>query len=246
MHVLTICALTGALTAAASAAELYIETWDAGTMEGWIVDGSTATADYQPSGGNPDGWVLLANTSSDLIEFISSRDELTGDLAAAGIHRLTVDTRAIGSPEVVVTAKFMTVGDVGLVSGWRCDIVGGLDASWRTNALSFDPTWTDAEAEAHGWFDMPFTAASFSDTMSNVTKAGVQLYGAGVTEVGIDNFGYQHCDADLNGDGAVNVSDLLVLLAGWGQSGLPGDLNNDGTIDVADLLQLLGAWGPCT
>ena len=50
---------------------------------------------------------------------------------------------------------------------------------------------------------------------------------------------------DLNCDGAVNVTDLLLLLAQWGQDRTEGDLNCDGDVGVADLLDLLGAWGPC-
>ena len=63
---------------------------------------------------------------------------------------------------------------------------------------------------------------------------------------------------DLNGDGIVNVSDLLKLLAAggtiahdeapltidgllhvWGQSNAAYDLNGDGIVNVSDLLQLL-------
>ena len=50
---------------------------------------------------------------------------------------------------------------------------------------------------------------------------------------------------DLNGDGAVDVSDLLVLLAGWGgcPTACPADLDGNGTVDVSDLLILLANWG---
>ena len=47
---------------------------------------------------------------------------------------------------------------------------------------------------------------------------------------------------DLNSDGAVNVSDLLLLLAAFGTSDA-GDSNADGVTDVADLLALLAAFG---
>ena len=47
---------------------------------------------------------------------------------------------------------------------------------------------------------------------------------------------------DLNADGAVNVSDLLMLLAAYG-TGADGDTNGDGNTDVADLLALLAAYG---
>lgn len=49
---------------------------------------------------------------------------------------------------------------------------------------------------------------------------------------------------DLDGDGAVTVSDLLILLADWGPCvDCPADLDGNGTVDVADLLTLLAAWG---
>jgi hypothetical protein len=53
------------------------------------------------------------------------------------------------------------------------------------------------------------------------------------------------CPADLDGNGVVNVSDLLALLGAWGQSGVPADLDGSGAVDVADLLMLLAAWGDC-
>lgn len=49
---------------------------------------------------------------------------------------------------------------------------------------------------------------------------------------------------DLNGDGSVDVLDLLALLAAWGAcEDCPADLNEDGLVDVLDMLMLLNAWG---
>jgi hypothetical protein len=48
---------------------------------------------------------------------------------------------------------------------------------------------------------------------------------------------------DINGDGEVNVEDLLLLLAAWGPcEGCPEDINGDGVVNVEDLLMLLGNW----
>ena len=48
---------------------------------------------------------------------------------------------------------------------------------------------------------------------------------------------------DVNGDGVVNVEDLLLLLAAWGPcEGCPEDINGDGVVNVEDLLTLLGNW----
>jgi len=56
-------------------------------------------------------------------------------------------------------------------------------------------------------------------------------------------------------DGAVNVFDLLTLLANWSDDvkvGSPGDITDDGTnnqpdgvVNVFDLLELLAQWGSC-
>lgn len=51
------------------------------------------------------------------------------------------------------------------------------------------------------------------------------------------------CPTDVDGDGNVNVADLLIVLGAWGTPG--GDITGDGTTNVADLLAVLGAWGPC-
>jgi formylglycine-generating enzyme required for sulfatase activity len=57
------------------------------------------------------------------------------------------------------------------------------------------------------------------------------------------------CDADANGDGVVNGSDLTVVLSGWGSctsgAACAGDINDDGSVDGTDLTALLAAWGPC-
>lgn len=54
------------------------------------------------------------------------------------------------------------------------------------------------------------------------------------------------CPGDINGDGVVNVADLLLVLGAWGPNpGHPADFNGDGVVGVIDLLVLLGAWGPC-
>ncbi|MBC8309037.1 MAG: agmatine deiminase family protein [Phycisphaerales bacterium] len=49
---------------------------------------------------------------------------------------------------------------------------------------------------------------------------------------------------DVNGDGLVNVSDLLAVIDAWGDCDFscPEDLNGDGMVDVVDLLAVIGAW----
>jgi hypothetical protein len=65
--------------------------------------------------------------------------------------------------------------------------------------------------------------------------------------VGWTDWTYWSCPADFNGDGAVDVTDLLVILGQWGLSAdCVTDLNGDGEISINDFLVLLGTWGNCT
>jgi hypothetical protein len=48
---------------------------------------------------------------------------------------------------------------------------------------------------------------------------------------------------DLDGDGAVGIGDLLILLAAWGPcDGCPADLDGNGAVGIVDLLLLLASW----
>jgi hypothetical protein len=54
------------------------------------------------------------------------------------------------------------------------------------------------------------------------------------------------CPGDVDGDGIVSVTDLLIILAAWGpNAGHPADLDFDGVVGVNDLLIVLGSWGAC-
>lgn len=52
------------------------------------------------------------------------------------------------------------------------------------------------------------------------------------------------CAADLNGDRAVDGTDLGMLLSGWDGVGA-ADLDADGIVSGNDLGLLLGSWGTC-
>jgi polyhydroxybutyrate depolymerase len=53
------------------------------------------------------------------------------------------------------------------------------------------------------------------------------------------------CEADVDSDQQVNVSDLLFVINEWGSSGSTADINGDGTVNIQDLLMVINSWGPC-
>ena len=53
------------------------------------------------------------------------------------------------------------------------------------------------------------------------------------------------CPADFDGNGEVGFSDLLAVIAAWGNKGGPEDLDGSGFVDFGDILVVLAAWGAC-
>ncbi len=51
--------------------------------------------------------------------------------------------------------------------------------------------------------------------------------------------------ADLNGDGVVNIQDLTLVAAQFGETGedIPADVNSDGVVDIKDLVLVAAAFG---
>lgn len=54
------------------------------------------------------------------------------------------------------------------------------------------------------------------------------------------------CEGDTNGDGVVNVVDLLGVVGNWGDcDGCEFDIDGNGVVDVTDVLLIVGNWGDC-
>ena len=77
--------------------------------------------------------------------------------------------------------------------------------------------------------------------------AGGTIQGLGPT-VRVDRFVPRSIPGDANGDGVVDLRDLLLILANWGPcdppppAECPGDVDENGTVDTADILLVLANW----
>ncbi len=61
-----------------------------------------------------------------------------------------------------------------------------------------------------------------------------------------DSCGTDPCATDVTGDSMTDVSDLLAIIAAWGQcKACDEDVTDDGLVNVSDLLAIIAAWGPC-
>ncbi len=122
---------------------------------------------------------------------------------------------------------------------------GTFDLSWNTvdggggksTGGAFDVTGTIGQPDASA---VPMTGGAFSLTGG---------FWPGASPVIIPT-----CPADIapqpNGDGLVNVSDLLAVINNWGPCPAPpalcsADITHDGNVSVNDLLAVINSWGVC-
>ena len=54
------------------------------------------------------------------------------------------------------------------------------------------------------------------------------------------------CLADIDETCAVDIGDLLAVLARWGPCACREDLDRSGAVDIGDILMVLATWGPCS
>jgi hypothetical protein len=91
------------------------------------------------------------------------------------------------------------------------------------NFMAFQPVGDDAFQ-----FQFPFPAVAFANLMLTV------------------NVVPEPCPANVNGDNAVDVDDLVSVILEWGCEGdCAADVNADGVVHVLDLVEVILDWGPC-
>ena len=111
-----------------------------------------------------------------------------------------------------------------------------VNGGWVHVAFSVNDFAGDADQ-----IQLRFTASDEGATTQSVVEAGVDSIIVSATEC--DDAA--QCPADIDGDGSVNVADLLAAIADWGSNDSPADVDGDGTVGVGDLLAMIDAWGPC-
>ena len=139
------------------------------------------------------------------------------------------------------------------VSGDGSVVVGQGTSSFGNEAFIWDAGngLQNLKTVLESQLGFPLTGWTLTDALA-VSADGTTIVGYGNNPTGnIEAYvavilPLDLCLTDINGDGNVDVSDLLNLLAAWGPNpGNAADINNDGNVDIVDLLALLAAWGAC-
>ena len=96
----------------------------------------------------------------------------------------------------------------------------------------------------------PYSINNYLPNNPNTSQI-ITMHDAGnmIVRSGNDYFLFEsHCSTDLNKDGLINVSDILLLLDAWSSSpseSCSADINQDGVVSIGDLLLIIDSWGDC-
>lgn len=192
------------------------------------------------------GWFTSTGGQSGLpVNCVARWDGQTWSALGEGV------TRETGTARVHALAMFDDGNGPALYVGGYFDSAGGAPANniARWDGAQWSTLGAGVNQSGDQWMTPAETLSVFDDGDGPALYVGGSFTGAPSMENYLTKWqGCPVCIApDLNCDGVVDVSDLLLLLAAWGQcptgEDCPADMNGDGVVDVSDLLILLSMWG---
>lgn len=197
----------------------------------WVFTAALVAPPLAAAGGPP--YMLTINGAGEETSLQVDLAEFPCEVTLLNVHMLAIGEWHSYPPwkegwHGVWTAgsSFLTIGECG----------GGDCATWLDHPSGF---WWEDPCVPCG-FSMPSWQPIESISFDRISLVG--LIDPGV-KFSVRVMGeVQPRDPDLNGDGAVDGSDLLLLFDAWGTP--CGDLTGSGTTDSEDLLVLLQAWDP--
>ncbi|MHC4428309.1 MAG: LamG-like jellyroll fold domain-containing protein [Planctomycetota bacterium] len=110
--------------------------------------------------------------------------------------------------------------------------------------------FADVPDESVCWIGRGFLSHQTQDQFADAVVDEIRIYDRPLSAQEIQQY-YESVlstPGDLDGDGSVSTSDLLIMLGAWGPcpdppDPCPADLNGDGLVGTGDLLMLLANWG---
>jgi|GEM_PF-3890464 len=184
---------------------------------------------------------LIADPRPDSATFRVALDKLEGTYTPEAAHRqeafrLNTSFALIESARLTVQ---LTAPDILLpVEAGLQAFIGPVDAPQIIQSVTIRGVETlELDVPAHALY-----------LLESFSEVGMAVFSdpccVEVIDVTLDISGFTACTGDLDGDGAIGLSDLALLLADFGcTSNCAADIQGDGVVDLNDLSLLLADFG---
>jgi outer membrane protein assembly factor BamB len=119
------------------------------------------------------------------------------------------------------------------------DLLNEARNAWQTYHIPLDAN----EAVQDGWHRTSHGTPDLSAIAALEIHSDTWDYGFTLWIDGVAFEPQPRLPGDANGDGTVNIFDINLVSAHWGQSGPLGDVNYDGAVDIFDINAISANWG---
>ena len=179
----------------------------------------------------------------DLISLRTNQEGVSSGLAgdSTNVHHVNDNGKVIAfhrfgdggaGDDVIVAMNFSNDKKQGYRIGFPHE--GEWNLRFNSDDISYGDDFSDL-GHATTSSPFPYDNMAFSGVIS-LAPYSVQIFSQG-------DLPAEPCDGDITGDGFVDISDLLAIIAGWGTP--DADVTGDNMTDVEDLLLIIGVFGPC-
>ncbi|MCH8824790.1 MAG: hypothetical protein IH984_14930 [Planctomycetes bacterium] len=221
--------------------DVTIETSDPGSPEILYQGDVPSVADVAL-----DGNILYLATPGDFDESPGLYvQDVTDPANPVLLEHINEKTQLPGGVELAQAYSVAIEGDSLYVIGRGCSPVGGCGQALYMFDISdlASPLFLDFKPYLGGTRSRIAANGQYVYTTNEFAGPNDPSIGLVISEVILPN------TADLDGDGVVGTSDLLILFANWGpcpppeKGDCPADLDGDGIVGTSDLLELFANWG---
>jgi hypothetical protein len=181
-------------------------------------------------------------------DFLIHFNVRNGSEALSGCHplRASLDMKT-GCTWQTDSRRLLHVESDGTLSTGTTTIGWAPLNTWYTVAIRY--TRLDAQSvRIQYWLEGQLKATVVEAAQPHESDLTHLMWGAQEGTVWFDDIciSEPRCPADTNGDGQIDVQDVLGIIDAWHcEDCYAMDVTGDGTVDVHDLLAVLSAWGGC-
>ena len=194
-----------------------------------VAAGHVALGAYLDDDGTPTGRVFIYDQAND--GSWALQQTVAPDASMPASERFGVSIDLEGS---VMAIGADQAGGVGAVHLYDLH-----DGEWELRSV-LQPDDLTPEAE-FGWFvdldEDHLAVGAYGADLDGAQRGAVWVYEGMQTNC--------NCPGDTDGSGAVDVNDLLAVIAAWNTDNPTADVNGDGIVNVGDLLAIIAGWGSC-